>query len=44
MDTYDMEFISIWGDKIKTISTFEGAYNDMIADILSERTGLALSL
>jgi len=44
MDTYDIKFISIWGTKIKTVSTFEGAYNDMLKDIISSRTGLILSL
>jgi len=44
MDTYDLKFISIWGTKITTIDTFEGAYNDMLLDIISNRTGLALSI
>ena len=44
MDTYDIKFVSIWGDKIKTVSEFNGAYNDMLQDIISDRTGLRLSL
>ena len=44
LDTYDIEFISIWGSKYTLISSFEGAYNDMLQDIVSDRTGLALSL
>ena len=44
LDTYDLEFKSLWGDKLTTVSTFEGAYNDMLRDIISSRTGLRLSL
>ncbi len=44
MDTYNLEFKSLWGDKITTVSSFEGAYNDMLRDIISSHTGLALSL
>lgn len=44
MDTYDIEFISIWGDKMKTIEKLEGIYNDGLQDVISDRTGLALSL
>lgn len=44
MDTYDIEFINIRGTNIKTISTFEGAYNDMLQNIIKDRTGLYLSL
>jgi len=44
LDTYDIDFISIWGNKLKTISTCKGIYNDMLKDIISDRTGLALSL
>lgn len=42
MDTYDIEFISIWGNKLKTVSTFEGAYNNMLVDIIEDRTGLSI--
>lgn len=44
MDTYDLEFISIRGEKIKTVSTFEGAYNDMLASVVADKTGLCLTL
>jgi len=44
LDLYDIEFISTWGNQLKTVSTFEGAYNDMLQNIISDRTGLALSL
>ena len=44
MDTYDIEFISIWGSKIRTVSTFKGAYNDMLENIIADRTGLATKL
>lgn len=44
MDTYDMEFKSLWGDKLTTVSTFEGAYNDMLVNIFESRTGLRTSL
>ena len=42
MDTYDIEFISIWGSKLKVISKVEGVYNDMLQEIVSKKTGLAL--
>ena len=44
LDLYDLEFKSIWGDKIKTVCTFEGAYNDMLQQIIESKTGLKLSL
>lgn len=44
LDLYDIELISIWGNELKTVSTFNGAYNDMLQGIISDRTGLALSL
>jgi len=44
MDTYDIEFKSLWGDKLKTVDTCNGIYDDMLQDIISDRTGLALSL
>ena len=44
LDTYDLEFISIYGSKYKLVSTFEGAYNDMLKDIIEDKTGLYLTL
>ena len=39
-----MENKTIWRDQIKTISTFDGAYNDMLQSVVSQRTGLSLTL
>lgn len=44
MDTYDLEFISIRGNSMKTVSTFEGAYNDMLVSVVADKTGLCLTL
>ena len=44
MDTYDIEYINIRAGVIKQIDTFNGAYNDMLRDIISSRTGLTLGL
>ncbi len=44
MDTYDLEFVSIRGEKMKTVATFEGAYNDMLQSVVSDKTGLCLTL
>src|SRR3990167_5993150 len=44
MDTYDLEFKNIRASVIKDICSFEGAYNDMLRNIVSDRTGLALSM
>lgn len=44
MDTYDLEFLSAWGGDLKTVATFEGAYNDMLRNVVSSRTGLNLTL
>lgn len=44
MDTYDIEFFKIRAGVIKIIETFEGAYNDMLQDLISNKTGLRLSL
>ena len=41
MDTYDIEFLGRSGDAKDSI---EGIYNDQLQDIISDRTGLALSL
>lgn len=43
-DTYNIEFISIWGDSFKIVSTKEGIYCDMLRDIIEDETGLRLSL
>ena len=44
MDTYDIEFKSIWGNHIKIIERIEGIYNDGLQDVIADRTGLALHL
>lgn len=44
MDTYDLEFKSIWGDKIKTISEISGVYFDGLRDVIADRTGLSLNI
>lgn len=44
LDLYDIEFISCWGNEIKIISTVTGVYNDMLQDIISDKTGLRLTL
>ena len=44
MDTYDIDYKSIRGMKVKDVDTFKGAYNDMLQSIISSRTGLRLSL
>lgn len=44
MDTYDIEFISIRGGIMKTVERAAGIYNDMLQNIVADRTGLVLSL
>ena len=44
MDTYNITYYNIRGINIKIIDTFEGAYNDMLQTIISNRTGLSLGL
>jgi len=44
MDTYDMEFIRIHGDKITTVETHQGVYHDGLISIFENTTGLALRL
>jgi hypothetical protein len=44
MDTYDIKFVAIRGFKMKTIEEINGIYNDGLQDVISDRTGLALSL
>ena len=44
MDTYDVQFKSIWGDKIKTVSTVDDVYFDELPGVIAHHTGLALSL
>lgn len=43
-DTYDVEFGKTRGMKYTEISKQEGIYNDSLRDVISETTGLALSL
>jgi hypothetical protein len=44
MDTYDLEFGKIWGAKYTQINKIDGVYVDDLRRIISETTGLALSL
>lgn len=44
MDLYDVEFISIRGVNVKTISTHNGLYADMLKGTFEDETGLRLSL
>jgi hypothetical protein len=43
-DTYDVEFGKTRGMKYTQISSQEGVYNDNLRDVVSDTTGLALSL
>jgi hypothetical protein len=43
-DLYDVEFLKVRGTKCTTISTTEGAYADMLTDLISNATGMAASL
>ena len=44
MDTYDVEFISIRGDKMTVKSEVKGVYADMLRDVFEQHTGLRTSL
>jgi hypothetical protein len=44
MDLYDVEFINIRGTNIKTVSTHNGIYADMLKSTFEDETGLRLSL
>lgn len=45
MDTYDIEFIGIYGfNEPKIIARVEGIYNDQLQEIFTEKTGLATNL
>jgi hypothetical protein len=44
MDTYDLEFGKIWGKKYDQLKKIDGVYFEDLRRILSETTGLALSL
>ncbi len=43
-DTYDIEFMRIWGINSWTVETVEVVYNDQLRQIISERTGLELTM
>lgn len=43
-DLYDIEFGKIWGTKYTGITRSEGVYVDSLRNVISETTGLALSL
>lgn len=44
MDLYDVEFISIRGVNVKTISIHNDLYADMLKSVFEAETGLYLSL
>ena len=44
MDAYDIEFVNIRNTTIKKIDSIYGIYNDGLQDVISDRTGLALTL
>ena len=43
-DLYDVEFISIRGVNVKTVSTHNDLYADMLKNVFEAETGLYLSL
>ena len=43
-DTYDMEFLSIAGSKIKTVKKYSGIYADQLISTFENQTGLYLHL
>lgn len=43
-DLYDVEFISIRGVNVKTVSTHNDLYADMLKSVFETETGLYLSL
>lgn len=44
MDLYDITFYKIRGMDMKEVDSYTGVYSDMLNDIISDVTGLALSL
>ena len=40
MDTYEMEFIRLKGNKLITIAEEKGLYNDELQEIFTRNTGL----
>jgi len=44
MDTYDIEFKNIRGDKIKDVDSYEGIYNDGLEAAIGRRVGMATRL
>lgn len=40
MDTYDMQFMNIRAGKVKIVSEFDGAYDDMLQNLFTKNTGL----
>ena len=43
-DTYKLEFKSLWGNELKTVSEVDGIYCDDLRNVISNHTGLRLSL
>jgi len=44
MDTYDVDFLSITGLKVREVSDFSNVYADQLRTIFEETTGLRTSL
>lgn len=44
LDTYDIEFGKVWGDKYKVVEEIEGIYCDGLKSMFERFTGLYLSL
>lgn len=44
MDTYDIEYVKIWGTKMTVVEESNGIYNDMLKQDIENVTGLYLSL
>ena len=43
-DTYDIEFVACRGVNVRTIKEVKGYYVDMMHAVISETTGMALSI
>ena len=43
-DLYDIEFLKIRGVKVKTVSSYNDVYVDMLHDLIEDETGMSLTL
>jgi len=43
-DTYKVEFIKVWGTKIKPVATHENVYCDQLQSLFTDVTGLYTTL